>query len=225
MPCSSASSSGSCGIAYPTFPGCKSLSFSRVSLCIPVHICFIACLFPHCTVAFAGYQFLWVLQTWWETWVPTGLFSLALVWTLSLAGLMPRQLVPCWFRNDWRGLVALIPGILQLSGYNIACCCGLPLCALVRFRMFQTFASFFFYLDWHMTDWQLYNTHVAFAHSTVFHWWVGVSLLLVCSPLHYHVLFYGTSLHSFNVGNRAKLSIQVIVILDFFFFFFFFFFF
>ena len=44
--------------------------------------------------------------------------------------------------------------------------------------------------------------------------------MLVCSPLHYHVLFYGTSLHSFNVGNRAKLSIQVTVILEFFFFFF-----
>ena len=154
MPCSSASSSGSCGVAYPTFSGCKSLSFSRVSLCILLRICFIACLFPHCTVAFAGYQFLWVLQTWWETWVPTGLFSLALVWTLSLAGLMPRQLVPCWFQNDWRGPVALIPGILQLSGYNIACCCGLPLCALVRFRMFQTFASFFFFfLPWLTHDW------------------------------------------------------------------------
>ena len=44
MPCSSASSSGSCGVAYPTFSGCESLNFSRVSLCFPLHICFIACL-------------------------------------------------------------------------------------------------------------------------------------------------------------------------------------
>ena len=54
LPCSSASSSRSCGVAYPTFSGCKSLNFSRVSLCILLHICFIACLFPRCTVAFVG---------------------------------------------------------------------------------------------------------------------------------------------------------------------------
>ena len=39
MPCGSASSSSSCGVAYPTFSGCGSLNFSCVFLCIPVHIC------------------------------------------------------------------------------------------------------------------------------------------------------------------------------------------
>ena len=64
------------------------------------YLCFIVCLLFHYTVGFAGYQFLWGLQTWREMWFPAGWFSLAFVQTLSLAGLVSRQLVPSLLRNN-----------------------------------------------------------------------------------------------------------------------------
>ena len=146
---------------------------------------------------FCRYQFLWVLQTWWETWVPAGLFSLALVWTLLLAGLMPRQVVPCWFRNDIMVCPCLSCSWNPLA-FRLQHCLSLQI-AVVYLGLVQDVSDICLplYLDWHMTDWQRYSTPlVAFAHSTVFHWWVWASLLLVCFPLHYQVLFYGTSFRS-----------------------------
>ena len=91
----------------------------------------------------------------------------------------------------WRGFVSLVLGILRLSGSNVVSHCCVP---WFGYGCFCTFAShlplsgtslansFFQILDlWHLLP-SLCSTG-------------GYLMLLVCSPLFYHVHFYGTSRH------------------------------
>ena len=93
----------------------------------------------------------------------------------------------------WRGPVSLVLGILWLSGSDIVFHCGIDDVCLGSV-MAVLYICLPPYLVWHFTSYSYFSDTrpVAFGPVTVFHWWV--SILLVCSPLCYHVRFNGTSL-------------------------------
>ena len=100
MSCGSASSSRSCGVAYPTFSGCSFLPFFAFSYVLPYifHFSFIV-FFLICTM----YCRVPVLTRTSGTTRHMGScwpVLLALVSTLSFSGLVPRRLVSSFFQND-----------------------------------------------------------------------------------------------------------------------------
>ena len=98
-----------CGSACPTFPDGDGVTF--FFLCVLCYVLpyiifffffffFFFFWFLILLWVFAGLQFLWGLMTGWMTCVSDRLFFSPPVWTLSIAGLVPQQLVPSGFRND-----------------------------------------------------------------------------------------------------------------------------
>ena len=70
---------------------------------------------------------------------------LALVWTLSLAGLVARQLAPCLFRNDRHNVAwPCLPRSWNPLAFRLQHWLSLQNCrlfTLVRYSLFRTFAS------------------------------------------------------------------------------------
>ena len=124
MSCGSASSSGSCSVAYPIFSGCGFLTFFVFSYLLPYIFLFsFIVFFLFCTVCC---RVPVLMRTSSKTRHVGSCWAvlLALVSTLSLYGLVLRQLVSSYSRIIdivWRGHVSLVSGIPWLSGVDGHC--------------------------------------------------------------------------------------------------------
>ena len=196
LSCSSVSSSGSHCVACPTFSSCGFLNFFYFSYVLTDIFFFLSLYSSSFVLCVVGYLFLWGLLARRDTWVPAGLFLLALVSTRSFYGLVPRRLVSSLFQNNrhsaaWPCLPhSWDPPAFWLRRWLLMWDCRW--CDLVQFQLFCTFASHLTVTGTWLANCFSGTLPVAFAHDSVFYW--CISRLLVCSPIRYHVLFYGTSL-------------------------------
>ena len=129
MFCGSASSSRSCSVAFPTFSGCRFLTFFSFFLMYCLTYFFFLSLFSSSFVlCVAGYLFFYGLPASQDMWVPAGLFFSPwcrhchyMAWCLGSLSL------PYFGTIDivWCGPASLVPGILQLSGSDVDGHCGI----------------------------------------------------------------------------------------------------
>ena len=147
-----------------------------------------------------GYSFLWGLLTGREIWVLAGLSFSPSVWMLLIAGLVPQQLVPCFFQTDrhsvsWPCLpCSWNPPALRLRLVLLLQCCHV--CTLGSVQDVLDIC-----LPPYLTD-SVYNTPPVAS---------GMALcstgeyffLLVCSPSCYHMVLSAHCSVMVNVGTLA----------------------